>query len=120
MRLLANENFPAEAVHALRARDHDVLWVRTDAPGISDEQVLARATIENRVLVTFDKDFGELAFHAGLSAPSGVILFRIRPASPAFVATRAVSILESRTDWPGHFCVVEETRLRLTPLPPKK
>jgi predicted nuclease of predicted toxin-antitoxin system len=61
MNILANENFPRDAVTALREEGHDVVWIRTDAPGSSDEQVLARAQAENRVLVTFDKDFGELS-----------------------------------------------------------
>ncbi len=118
MRLLANENFPAAAVDALRAAGHDVAWVRTDAPGSGDRAVLARAVAEGRVLLTFDKDFGELAFRAGLPAASGVVLFRIPMAAPAEVARRAVAVLGSRTDWAGHFSVVEEKRVRMTPLPP--
>jgi hypothetical protein len=42
MRFLADENFPGDAVTALRTLGHDVLWIRTDAPGITDEEVLAR------------------------------------------------------------------------------
>jgi predicted nuclease of predicted toxin-antitoxin system len=115
--VLANENFPGEAVKALRARGHDVAWVRTDAPGSTDQDVLARAVSEGRILVTFDKDFGELAFRAGLPASSGVVLFRISPASPSYVAQTAVAVLESRTDWAGRFSVIEEDRVRMTPLP---
>ncbi|HUT36442.1 MAG TPA: DUF5615 family PIN-like protein [Planctomycetota bacterium] len=118
MRLLANENFPGEAVAALRQRGHDVAWVRTDAPGSSDPQVLARAMAEGRVVITFDKDFGELAYHAGLPATCGVILFRISPDSPSRVAQVAVAVLEGRSDWTGHFSVVEEHRVRMAPLPP--
>jgi len=77
MRILANENFPGEAVEALRKQGHDVAWVRTDAPGNNDTQVLERAQREGRIVITFDKDFGELAFRAGLPAQSGIILFRI-------------------------------------------
>jgi predicted nuclease of predicted toxin-antitoxin system len=117
MRLLANENFPASAVDALRARGHDVAWVRTDAPGSSDRQVLARAAAEDRLLITFDKDFGELAFRVGLPASSGIVLFRIRLASPSQVAERAVTVLESRADWAGHFAVVLDDRVRMTLLP---
>ncbi len=117
MRLLANENFPGDAVEALRVRGHDVAWVRDDAPGSSDAQVLSRAVTEERVLVTFDKDFGELAFRAGLPATSGVVLFRLIPASPAYVASVAVAVLEGRGDWHGHFSVVEENRVRMTALP---
>lgn len=56
MRLLANENFPGDAVEALRALGHDVYWVRLEAPGSSDQEVLAREQQENRLLLTFDKD----------------------------------------------------------------
>ena len=117
MRILANENFPGDAVEALRAQGHDVAWVRSDAPGSSDPQVLARAQAEGRILVTFDKDFGELAFRSGLPAPSGIVLFRISTPSSQHVARLAVAALESRTDWAGHFAVVEDDRIRHTPLP---
>jgi predicted nuclease of predicted toxin-antitoxin system len=119
MRLLANENFPGDAVAALRAKGHDIAWVRADAPGSSDAEVLAQAQAEERILLTFDKDFGELAFRVGLPAASGVILFRIPTPSPEFVARAAVAALESRSDWAGHFAVVEEDRIRMTPLPSK-
>jgi len=74
MRILANENFPLDAVVSLRTDGHDVWWVRTEAPGISDAEVLDLARRDNRLIVTFDKDFGELAFHAHLPVASGVIL----------------------------------------------
>jgi predicted nuclease of predicted toxin-antitoxin system len=117
MRILANENFPGDAVSALRERGHDVAWVRSDAPGSSDVKVLERAQAEGRILVTLDKDFGELAFRSGLPASSGVVLFRISVPSPSYVARVAVAALESRTDWAGNFAVVEDDRIRITPLP---
>jgi predicted nuclease of predicted toxin-antitoxin system len=120
MRILANENFPGEAVQALRSRGHDVIWVRTDSPGSSDDAVSDRAVAENRLLITFDKDFGEMAFRRELSSPAGIVLFRVRASSPARVAQLAVAILESRTDWSGHFSVIEEDRIRMAPLPTAK
>jgi predicted nuclease of predicted toxin-antitoxin system len=117
MRLLASENFPADAVLALRHAEHDVFWVRSDAPGAVDTEVLQRAQAEGRVLLTFDKDFGELAFRAGLPATSGVILLRVPAPSAGAVAHLAVSVIGSRIDWPGHFSVVTESRIRMTPLP---
>jgi predicted nuclease of predicted toxin-antitoxin system len=68
MRFLANENFPGDAVIALKAAGHDVVWVRTAAPGSKDNDILAWAQRDGRVLLTFDKDFGELAWHFGLPA----------------------------------------------------
>jgi len=117
MRILADENFPGDAVVALREHGHDVAWVRSDAPGSSDIKVLARAQAEGRLLVTFYKDFGELAFRSRLPTSSGIVLFRVSAPSPSHVARVAVAALESRTDWAGHFAVVEDDRIRITPLP---
>ena len=119
MRILANENFPRDAVEALRAREHDVVWVHTDAPGSSDPQVLARAQAEGRILIMFDKDIGELAFPSRLPGSSGIVLFRISMPSSLHIARVAVAALESRGDWAGHFAVVEDDRIRPTPLPEK-
>jgi len=77
MRYLTNENIPPSVVHLLRGAGHDVLSALESMAGRSDVDVLAQATSENRVLVTFDKDFGELAFGSHLPASSGVILFRM-------------------------------------------
>ena len=76
MRLLADENFPRDAVQALRDAGHDIVWVATDFPSISDREVLARAVADQRVLLTFDKDFGELGFRIGLPATCGLVVFR--------------------------------------------
>lgn len=103
-------------MEALRQRGHDVLWVRTEAPGSSDQHILRLAQVEGRTVVTFDKDFGELAFRLGLPASNGVVLFRIAQSSAARIARVAVVALESRDDWAGHFSVVEEDRIRMTPL----
>lgn len=117
MRVLADENFPRAAVNALRDAGHDVMWVRESRPGISDELVLGWAIGENRILLTFDKDFGELAYKARLPASSGVVLFRIRKQSPEKTAQRATEMLAARSDWAGHFSVVEEDRIRMKALP---
>jgi predicted nuclease of predicted toxin-antitoxin system len=93
---------------SLCAKGHDVAWIRDDAPGSSDEDVLARAVTEGCILITFDKDFGALAFHAHLPAKCGIILFRIPAPSASFVANAVVAAIESRTDWAGHFSVVEQ------------
>jgi predicted nuclease of predicted toxin-antitoxin system len=117
LRFLADENFPAATVAALRGRGHDIAWIHADAPGSSDVSVLQRAQTEERILLTFDKDFGELAFRFGLSAASGVVLFRLPTPSPEYVTRFVTGVLESRSDWIGHFVVVEAGNIRLTPLP---
>ncbi len=120
MRFLANENFPLDAVEALRSAGHDAAWIRADSPGVTDPVVLARAVAECRVLVTFDEDFGDLAFRAGLPTGSGVILFRLRAGSSADLARQIAAAVAQRDDWAGHFAVVEPGKVRLRPLPPQR
>jgi predicted nuclease of predicted toxin-antitoxin system len=117
MRILANENFPRKAVDLLREGGMDVQWVREFCPGMKDEHVLAAAIAESRVLVTFDKDFGELAFKSKLPSTCGIVLFRIHKQSPDILARRIIDFLSSRKDWGGHFAVVEDDRIRMTALP---
>lgn len=117
MNFLANENFPLDAVEALRAAGHDVAWIRTDAPGSTDPQVLARAVAEQRILLTFDKDFGDLAFNAGLPTGCGIVLFRLQAGTSAQLAAQVAAAIASRTDWAGHFSVVEPGRIRMRSLP---
>jgi len=77
MKLILNENMPATVVQLLRDRGHDVLAVKETLRGEDDPTILARAQAETRIVVTQDKDFGELAFRRGLPAQCGVILFRL-------------------------------------------
>jgi predicted nuclease of predicted toxin-antitoxin system len=116
-RFLANENVPALAIERARAAGVELAAVREIAPGSDDEAVVQLSLTEDRVLVTFDKDFGELAFRHGKSASRGVILLRPRLQSPEFLAEFLVKVLSQRIDWEGHFSVAQEGRIRVTPMP---
>jgi predicted nuclease of predicted toxin-antitoxin system len=113
MRFLADENIPGRLVEALRLAGHDVAWARLDCAGADDRAVLVKAVAEQRIVVTFDKDFGELAARSGLSAPSGVILIRLSLARPADTIRRIATLIDARPDWAGHVAVIEPGRLRL-------
>jgi predicted nuclease of predicted toxin-antitoxin system len=113
MRILANENVPATAVAALTAAGHDVAWVRTGAAGMRDVDVIAWAARESRVLVTFDKDFGELAFRGRLPPTCGVVLLRLPMSSVKDAGSRIAALISARQDWPGHFSVIEPGRIRM-------
>ena len=68
------------------------------------------------MLLTFDKDFGELAWHVGLPASSGIILLRL-PMPPADgVGAILAAKIDERADWVGHFTVVEPGRIRMRSL----
>lgn len=88
-------------------------WIRTDAPGSLDEEVLKRSVDEARLLLTFDKDFGELTFRAGQKASAGIILFRISLDDLDHATNLVVKTVESRLDWTGHFAVVSDKQIRI-------
>ena len=116
MRFLANENLPGTAVAALAAAGHDVVWVRTAAPGTTDPEVLAWAAREGRILLTFDKDFGELARGSALPSTCGVVLLRVPMPKPSGVGQQLADLVTARDDWAGHFSVIEPGRVRMRPL----
>jgi predicted nuclease of predicted toxin-antitoxin system len=117
MRFLANENIPGDAVSGLTAAGHDIVWVRSAAPGIDDANILAWAARERRVLLTFDQDFGELAWRARLPATCGIVLFRLPMPTAAEIAAVLVARLAERDDWTGHFSVIQPGRIRMRPIP---
>ena len=77
MRLLADENIHADLVVWLRAQKHDVVYAAEFLQQTEDSSLLLLAEAQQRVVITDDKDFGELVFHRHLPT-SGVILLRLR------------------------------------------
>jgi predicted nuclease of predicted toxin-antitoxin system len=116
MKLILNENMPSTVTRLLRERGHDVLAVKESLRGADDPDILARAQAEFRIVVTQDKDFGELAFRFGLPAQCGIILFRLRGSDPDADNRRMVEVVESRADWAGQFAVATDDRVRMRPL----
>ena len=113
LRLLCNENVPRALVTALRALGHDTVWIGETSPGITDIAVLAWASREARICVTFDKDFGELAARRALPEGCGVVLLRLATYPPAEAAARTAALIDARRDWAGHFSVIEPGRTRM-------
>ena len=97
-------------------RDVDVVWIRRSDPGISDQEVLTRAIREGRILLTFDKDFGELAKSAPLPRQCGIILLRLPVPPPERIGPAFSALVLSREDWAGQFSVIEPGRIRSRPL----
>src|ERR1700676_603558 len=87
-----------------------------EAPGSTDQEVLAWAARDERILLTFDKDFGELAKASALPATCGIILFRVPMPRTNNVGPQLAGVIMARADWSGHFSVVEPGRVRMRPL----
>lgn len=116
MRLLADENIPASVVRTLGNEGHDIRWIRVETPGISDIEVIRVAHQEERIILTYDKDFGELVVKDNRYPSCGIILFRLSRMDPSQMAGYIREVIGSRKDWAGHFSVVDEDRIRMRPL----
>lgn len=118
MKLLADENFPAPVSTILRQRDNHVLSIAEFMPGATDHQVLDAAVSSGRLLLTLDRDFGDLIFHQHRPRPAGVILFRLTGSTPAQDNRRMTAVLEHVEEFVGAFTTVTDTLIRSRPLPP--
>jgi predicted nuclease of predicted toxin-antitoxin system len=120
MQFLANENFPLVSVRLLRQAEHDVVSITEDSPGIEDADVLARAADEQRIILAFDRDYGELIYRLRLRSPKGVIYLRLRPHKPEEPALLLLNLLQTEgLQFKERFTVVERDQIRQRPLPDK-
>lgn len=118
MRFLANENFPLASVHKLKSAGLDIVSVISMMAGANDEQVLAHARLEGQVILTFDRDYGELIYRQKLPVPAGIIYFRFAPLTPEEPAEYFLNLLDDpKIRLEGKFTVAGRERLRQRPLP---
>lgn len=107
MRILADENFPKPVVDALRAEGHDVLWARTDHAGARDVVLLDLAEAEARIVLTLDKDFWQIAVQRRSPLEqSGVVLFRVHPATTERLAPLVRAFIATDTAWARHISII--------------
>lgn len=116
MRWLADECVAAPLVAQLRAAGHDVVYVAESAPAETDSAAIAIAHREGRLLLTEDKDFGELVFRWNRPVP-GLVLLRIDPEKNLLKRKRLEAAIEHFGEQLyGRYTVVEEARFRSRPL----
>ena len=118
MKFLANENVPQASIESLRESGFDVTSISKESPGISDREVLKRATADNRTIITFDSDYGELVFFEGVPCPPSILYLRFQPMNPLEPAERIRSLLAADDEvLLGFFVVLDEDAVRRRPLP---
>jgi len=116
VRFLADECCDAALVGALRDDGHDVLYAVESLRGVTDDEVLHQAFSERRVLLTEDKDFGELVYR--LRRPAlGIVLLRFDVADRALKIPRLRRLLEQEARrLSSSFIVLEVDKVRIRPL----
>jgi predicted nuclease of predicted toxin-antitoxin system len=113
MNLLADESVDGPIVYRLRRDGHPVHYVAEMEPGISDEVVLDLANRETALLLTADRDFGELVYRQG-RATFGIVLIRLAGLSPAHKADIVSAALDQHsTELLHSFTVISPGTVRV-------
>ncbi len=97
----------------LEARGHNVKSMLTENPSLSDFRILQIAIAENRIIVTMDKDFGELVFHSSFDH-KGIVLLRLEDMNgneKTEVMNYILDNFENRIE--ENFCVFKNGKLRV-------
>jgi len=119
LKFLADMGISETTVRALRERGNDAVHLRElGLQRLPDDQILLKARVEARVILTFDLDFGDLLAASSGSTPS-VILFRMRNQTPSAVTPRLLEVVDSCSEAliTGALIVVEGERYRVRRLP---
>lgn len=97
-------------------RGLDIIHASYDYPSITDERVIEVAREQDRILLTFDSDFGRLIFSKKATPPPGVIYFRILDYTPVNAGKFLMELLADNLDPFGYFVVVRDIGIKRRPL----
>src|SRR5262245_44797102 len=116
MNLVADESVDRQIVERLRQDGHNVFYIADDEPSISDNTVLDRANEKTALLITADKDFGEIVFRDQRLSSGGVVLLRLAGLS---VEKKAEIVSDAfrdhKSELSRHFCVIAPGNIRIRP-----
>jgi predicted nuclease of predicted toxin-antitoxin system len=112
MRFLVDESTGPAVAEWLRRKGHEVFSVYNEARGMADEDIIRKAFIENWILMTNDKDFGEKVYREK-RPHSGLVLLRLEDERAVMKIEIISRLLESYADrLSGQFVVVTESSVR--------
>jgi predicted nuclease of predicted toxin-antitoxin system len=119
MKFLADMGVSMTVVRTIRESGYDVVHLREEGlQRLADPAIILKARHEERIVLTFDLDFGDLLAASADVLPS-VIIFRLQNTSPAFVAARLLETLSEcgQALATGVILTVQDNRYRLRRLP---
>jgi predicted nuclease of predicted toxin-antitoxin system len=113
MKFLADENFPYPSIRILREAGFTVESIFDSSRGVSDIEIIRSAQSNGTIILTFDKDYGEIIFRHSVEKPPAVIFFRFKGKDPEFVGTMLLKLIESQLyQFENRFTVVESDNVR--------
>jgi predicted nuclease of predicted toxin-antitoxin system len=114
---LANENIPLASINILRQYGLSITAIIEQYRGISDQQVLQLAHKNKEIIITFDRDYGELIYKRNFLRPHGLIYLRFIPQYPEEPAEYLIKLLTLKNcTLENMFTVVERDKVRQRPL----
>lgn len=115
MRFVADESVDGNVVRSLRSAGHQVVYIADEMPSTKDPDVLAFAVQRNEILLTEDKDFGDIV-HNQRHHHAGVILLRMNEMTPADRVARTLMVISvHETRLKDAFTVITAKRVRIRP-----
>ena len=112
MRFLVDECTGSKVAQWLRDENYEVFSVFDESRGMMDNEILAKAFSENWILITNDKDFGEMVFRERRNH-HGVVFMRLEDERAANKIEVLRKLLEGYAEkLPEEFVVVTETKVR--------
>jgi len=113
MKFLANENFPLPSITILRQAGYNISSVSESHSGVSDYEVIRIAQEEDSIILTFDKDYGEIIYQHGLENPPAVIFFRFKGGNPEIAGHLLLDMIVNRNlEFKRKFSVIEKESVR--------
>jgi predicted nuclease of predicted toxin-antitoxin system len=112
VKFFANENIPVASVKKLRQNGFEVISVFEECPGETDLKILKKAFLERLIIITFDRDYGELIYKNRQLPPAGVIYLRFTPSHPEYAADMLLRLFNSNIQITGKFTVLETDKVR--------
>jgi predicted nuclease of predicted toxin-antitoxin system len=110
---LADENIPLSVIKQLRKEGCKIISVTEEFKSLSDKKILELSSENKWIIITFDRDFGDLIFKQNYGKPFGIIFLRIIPKSPNYILQFLKWLLmQTSISFEGNFVVVNTDKVR--------
>jgi predicted nuclease of predicted toxin-antitoxin system len=110
---LADENIPLSVIKQLRKEGCKIISVAEEFKKSSDKKILELSSSNKWIIITFDKDFGELIYNQNCDNPFGIILLRVTPKSPDYILQILKWLLmQTSISFEGNFVIVNKDKVR--------
>ncbi len=116
VQFLADENIHGKIVSFLRSTGLNVEWIKEVAPGSTDETILLRPDIRNQILISNDRDFGDLIFAKGFPAPKAILYTRMTHRNWELTSRRLIEVIKTGIA-KGTIMTILERGERVRPFP---